>query len=167
MVYAGSSWFALGSGTGDFLANGTVPMSGNLRLNGQWLSNDGGSEGIRVDDSGNVGIGTTSSGARLEVSGQIVSKEHVVASGGSADFSNGSSIVLQSVGGSTITLSNMVAGGVYNVIVEDTTARTYTFSGCTTTYFSPDNGATTDRSVFTIYRRGASTCYITWTTGFN
>ena len=57
----GSSWVSVVTGgVGDFLANGTVPMTGNLRLNGNYLSGDGGSEGIFVDAGGNVGIGTTS-----------------------------------------------------------------------------------------------------------
>ena len=41
----------------------------NLRLNDKYISNDGGDEGIRVDDSGNVGIGTASLGAKLHVYG--------------------------------------------------------------------------------------------------
>ncbi|MBL7670267.1 MAG: hypothetical protein JNM39_07250 [Bdellovibrionaceae bacterium] len=122
---------------------------------------------MTVHNSGNVGIGTAAPTAKLEVAGQIVSQEYVVASGATANFSNGNSIVLQSVGGSTITVSNMVAGGVYNVVIEDTTSRTYSFSGCTTTYWSPAAGATTNRSVYTIYRRGTSACFITWSTGFN
>jgi len=47
--------YGLGSGDGDFLASGAVSMTGNLRLNGNWLSNDGGSEGVFVDTAGNVG----------------------------------------------------------------------------------------------------------------
>jgi hypothetical protein len=41
----------------------------NIRLNGYYLSNDGGSEGIRVDNSGNVGIGTNTPTARLNIAG--------------------------------------------------------------------------------------------------
>ncbi len=56
-----------GSGAGDFLADGSVDMTGNLQLNGNWLSNDGGNEGIRVDNSGNVGVGTSAPDAYLHV----------------------------------------------------------------------------------------------------
>lgn len=63
----GTSWQSLG--TGDFLANGTVAMTGNIRLNNNWLSNDGGGEGIRVDNSGNVGIGVTNPSYLLEIGG--------------------------------------------------------------------------------------------------
>jgi hypothetical protein len=38
-------------------------------LNGNYLSNDGGNEGIRVDNSGNVGIGTATPTSRLNISG--------------------------------------------------------------------------------------------------
>ena len=41
----------------------------NIRLNGNYLSNDGGSEGIRVDNAGNVGIGTNTPTARLNIAG--------------------------------------------------------------------------------------------------
>jgi hypothetical protein len=41
----------------------------NIRLNGNYLSNDGGAEGIRVDNSGNVGIGTTTPTSKLNIAG--------------------------------------------------------------------------------------------------
>ncbi|GAA4386872.1 hypothetical protein GCM10023186_31960 [Hymenobacter koreensis] len=51
----------------DNLGNHTATQ--NLRLNGNWLSNDGGNEGLRIDNSGNVGVGTATPSARLEVAG--------------------------------------------------------------------------------------------------
>ena len=39
----------------------------NLQLNGKYLSNDGGDEGIRIDNSGKVGIGTTAPDELFEV----------------------------------------------------------------------------------------------------
>jgi hypothetical protein len=77
----GTNWVSIGSGTGDFLANGSVAMTGNLRLNNNWLSNDGGSEGIRVDNSGNVGIGTSAPAQLLDVNGRIKIKELDIANG--------------------------------------------------------------------------------------
>jgi len=46
-------------------AGGT--MTGNIALNGNYLSGDGSDEGVFVDSSGNVGIGTTSPAAGLHV----------------------------------------------------------------------------------------------------
>ena len=51
----------------DNLGNHTA--TDNIRLNGYYLSNDGGSEGIRVDNAGNVGIGTNTPTARLNIAG--------------------------------------------------------------------------------------------------
>lgn len=54
------------SSNGDNLGNHTA--SQNIRLSGNYLSNDGGSEGVYVDTGGDVGIGTNSPGYnRLKV----------------------------------------------------------------------------------------------------
>lgn len=50
-------WTKLVTNGADNLGNHTATQ--NILLNNQWLSNDGGNEGIRVDNAGNVGIGTT------------------------------------------------------------------------------------------------------------
>ncbi len=57
--YDGSSWVQLTSGSNStyLKADGTTSLTGNLRLNNNYLSNDGDNEGIRVDNSGNVYIG--------------------------------------------------------------------------------------------------------------
>ena len=41
----------------------------NFQLNNNYLSNDGDNEGIRIDNSGNVGIGTSSPTSRLNIAG--------------------------------------------------------------------------------------------------
>lgn len=43
----------------------------NVQLGNYWLSGDGGSEGVFVNSSGNVGIGTNSPSQRLQVAGTI------------------------------------------------------------------------------------------------
>lgn len=57
---------AVGSITGDNLGDHTATQ--NIELNSNWLSNDGGNEGIRIDNTGNVGIGTTSPTHALHIS---------------------------------------------------------------------------------------------------
>lgn len=43
----------------------TMTMLGNVLLNGNWLSGDGGNEGVFVDSSGNVGVNTSSPSSYL------------------------------------------------------------------------------------------------------
>ncbi len=54
---------------GDNLGNHTATE--NINLNGHWLSGNGGSEGVYVDTSGNVGIGTSLPLSKLDVNGNI------------------------------------------------------------------------------------------------
>ncbi len=54
------------------LVEDTTPdLGGNLRTGSYWLSGDGGNEGIYIDSTGNVGIGTTSPSTNLDVVGKI------------------------------------------------------------------------------------------------
>jgi hypothetical protein len=127
--------------------------------------------------AGKVGIGTSGPtealdvAANLKVSGQDYSGAYVVASGANIDFNNGNIQVLQSVGATALNLSNLKNGASYVLIVMDATARTYTFSGCTTAQFNPANGDTT-ASTTTIYNilsvTIASTqyCFISWGSGY-
>lgn len=60
--YNGSIWTEFGvDNFGDHIAGQ------NIELDGNWLSNDGGDEGIRISDDGNVGIGTATPAQRLQV----------------------------------------------------------------------------------------------------
>ena len=55
------------STTADNLGDHTATK--NILLNGNYLSNDGGNEGIRIDNSGKVGIGTATPTTALDVTG--------------------------------------------------------------------------------------------------
>jgi hypothetical protein len=66
---------AIGGGTsGDNLGNHTATR--NIKLNGNFLSNDGDGEGIRIQNSGDVGISGT-----LTVSGDILARQQLDVSG--------------------------------------------------------------------------------------
>jgi len=82
-------WATPTTGTGDFLADGSIPMTGNIRLNGEYLSGDGGNEGVFVDSSGRVGIGTSLPTGILTVDG-----------GTAPASTSGSSILLEAQNGS-------------------------------------------------------------------
>lgn len=68
MYYDGSAWVGFGgAGAGDSDDMGDHIATQNIQLSDNWISNDGGNEGIRVDNSGNVGIGTAVPTQKLQV----------------------------------------------------------------------------------------------------
>ena len=58
---------AQGGSGGDNLGDHTATQ--NIKLNNNWLSGDGGNEGVYVNNSGRVGIGTGTPGSDLHVDG--------------------------------------------------------------------------------------------------
>ncbi|WP_413575794.1 hypothetical protein ACLVWU_15615 [Bdellovibrio sp. HCB290] len=122
---------------------------------------------------GSVAINNTSpsANAKLHVTGTIVSTPNSVASGATVNLATSNTAVLASVGGSTITLQNMTHGGNYTLVIQDTTSRTYTFSGCNTSKFLPPNAPTvastwSTYNVLTLYNGSTYDCVITWATGY-
>jgi hypothetical protein len=149
----GSTWGAIGGGA-------TISGSGTTNAIPKFTAAGAIGNSAIIDD------GTTITATRA-----ITSVTNPIATGASMDLGTSNTHTLASVGGSAITVSNMKDGGVYNVVIEDTTSRTYTFTGCTNSYFRPVNGPTTagTRTVYGLMtvRKGANwDCYITWSTGF-
>lgn len=62
-VYNGAYWAEVGAG--DNLGSHTATE--NMQINGNWISNDGGDEGIQIADNGNVGVGTVNHAFAFEV----------------------------------------------------------------------------------------------------
>ena len=54
---------------GNIACSGTITPGGNIILGSNYLSGDGGNEGISIDASGNVGIGVAAPTAKLEILG--------------------------------------------------------------------------------------------------
>ncbi len=148
---------------------GTSTPSGNILIDG--TSNATKGNVLLAGAGGNVGIGTASPQpySKLQVNGAATSFPNIINSGASVDLSLSNIHYLKSVGGTAITLSNISSGGSYTIVISDTTQRTYTFSGCTNSYYSPANGDTIDRttySIVTIVDGAATDCFITWVTGY-
>jgi hypothetical protein len=134
---------------------------------------------LTVLKNGNVGIGTTAPASTLQVSGAITNTVSTFSGaftcGTSAiDFSTGNFQRLSpsgaiAAGSCTTTLSNLVAGGSYTLVVTGNgavNAVTYAFSGYTFKYL-PANAATTagKDTIYTFLYDG-TTVYVTWSGGY-
>ena len=97
---AGDTWTALSSSSGDNLGNHAA--TANIQLNGNWLSGDGGSEGVFVTSSGSVGIGTTVPTVALDVTGSARFSNNVTLTG---NLTAGTLYSNQHFGGNTVTSS--------------------------------------------------------------
>ncbi|WP_207680668.1 hypothetical protein [Desulfonema magnum] len=67
------------------ITSGQLTAAANIRLNGHWLSGDGSDKGVFVENNGNVGIGKTKPGAKLEIAGTVKLQAGVVVNEFSSD----------------------------------------------------------------------------------
>lgn len=89
-------------------------------------------ERMRIDGVGNVSIGpqaAATANVKLDVAGQIISRQQnrigtdaAPATSGTCDFANGNLCSITAGASMTVTLSNMVVGGAYTVVVHTTGA---------------------------------------------
>jgi len=66
-IYANKFYGDISGATGQSSWNHIATQ--NIQLNGYWLSNDGGSEGIRIDNTGQAGVGVAVPQSTLDVGG--------------------------------------------------------------------------------------------------
>jgi len=66
-IYANKFYGDISGATGQSSWNHIATQ--NIQLNGYWLSNDGGSEGIRIDNTGQAGVGVAAPQSMLDVGG--------------------------------------------------------------------------------------------------
>jgi hypothetical protein len=149
------------------IIKGSGSASGNLTLDSTAHATKG---FVNIAPSGgNVGIGTTTPSAKLEVQGQIVSKVYDNGSATTFNLNNGNGQYTSASCGA-MTLQNMVDGGAYTIAVQGAASGTCTFTDATgsrTFKFSPANGATTasSHSIYSMQVMG-SYVYVSWITGF-
>lgn len=126
---------------------------------------------LSVNENGRVGVGTAPvTHSQMAIGGAASSVPNIIETGLAVDLSLSNIHYLKAPGGEAITLSNMTSGATYTLFIADETQRTYTFAGCSNSYFSPANAATSFRSAYTIsvIVDGPDTnCFISWATGFN
>jgi hypothetical protein len=139
-------------------------------------------ERLRIDQNGNVGIGTTNPSELLEVNGntrvagQLSTGSQVITGGTtSINWNNGNSISTDYDCASAFSFANLRDGGTYTLVVTGTGTTQCTFSTTTTgtgagtvSYrFKPANAArtATSHTVYTLMRVG-SIVYVSWASGF-
>jgi hypothetical protein len=121
--------------------------------------------------AGNVGIGTTTPTAKLDVGGQTRSTNSAGATQANASAAvnwNNGNVQTMSVDCATTAFTNMLDSGTYVLAVSETGTSTCVFSQAGLTFFySPANAARTSgqRTVYTFQRIG-NDVYVSWVRGF-
>lgn len=128
---------------------------------------------MTIDPTGNVGIGTTSPRAGLDVNATVIGKPAVSNGTSTIDFSTGNTQYTTSNCGA-YQFNNIKDGGSYMFVVKGATSTTCSFTGYSdagttalTVHLPPDHGATT-ASKHTIYNLTVvgTDVYVAWTPGY-
>ncbi|CAF0813042.1 unnamed protein product [Rotaria sordida] len=142
-VYLSSAWRVAGistSGGGDNLGNHIATQ--NVQLNNNWLSNDGGNEGIQVNNSGAVTTsgaltvtGNETVGGTLGVTGATTLSSTLGVSGTGTFSGAGTGLSVTNnatVGGTLGVTGNTTVGGTLGVTSNETVGGTLGVTGNTT-----------------------------------
>ena len=126
-------------------------------------------ERMRINSTGNVGIGTTGPTAKLDVVGAIRTPTVSIAAGTTTidtATSNTFSVAFTSNVCAALTLNNVLDGASYTFAATGVTSGTCSFvvSGATVKYY-PANAAVTADAVYTLLRVG-NVVYVSWISGF-
>jgi hypothetical protein len=171
-TFAGENWtggvltssVASGAAAKAFTFNTSTGYSSTAKL--MSVQNNGSEKMAVVQDGSMTATALTTTG------GSIASTDtNITGPTAAINFGTSNVQVLQSASGAALTLSGMVSGGAYTLIVADTTSRTYTFGGqCAATSFVPANAATQSgkKSIYTLIftsNVGGGTCFISWVSG--
>ena len=159
---------------------GTYAASGNLTLDSTTNATKG---FVNIAPTGgNVGIGNTTPGEKLEVtgnirtSGQLSTGSQTISGGTTAiNWNNGNAISTDYNCASSLAFANLRDGGTYTLVATDTGTTQCSFSTTTTgtdaatvSYrFNPANAARTSskHTVYTLMRVG-TIVYVSWSSGF-
>ncbi|MGZ3773901.1 MAG: hypothetical protein ACXVCY_03345, partial [Pseudobdellovibrionaceae bacterium] len=150
--------------TSDGTASGVICTS-TIPTSSQWTTS---SSNIYFN-TGNVGVGTTSPSAKMEVNGgQIRVTAYNAGTSVAIDWNNGNNQYTAPAGAActAISFTNMLDGGTYTLAVQSVTSGTCTFSQAGLTFvYNPANTAVTSDAVYTFIRLGTKV-YVSWLTGF-